>query len=201
MKNKAETPERQIRANYNEESITVYQAYNSEIAKLAVLNNRFVPPFLTRRMTWIKPSFFWMMYRSGWATKKNQEHVLAIKISREGFETALENACISSFKSQHFSTQEEWQAVKDNSRVTIQWDPERDLFLRKLDYRSIQIGLSRNIVNEYINNWTVEITDITDSVHRAKKLIDARELEKAKEFIPHEEIYIPKTENLYKIGL
>jgi len=24
------------------------------------------------RMTWIKPNFLWMMYRSGWASKKNQ---------------------------------------------------------------------------------------------------------------------------------
>ncbi|MFM7854759.1 MAG: DUF4291 family protein [Flammeovirgaceae bacterium] len=24
------------------------------------------------RMTWMKPNFLWMMYRSGWATKHNQ---------------------------------------------------------------------------------------------------------------------------------
>jgi hypothetical protein len=37
-------------------------------------------------MTWIKPSFLWMMYRCGWATKPGQERVLAIQITREGFE-------------------------------------------------------------------------------------------------------------------
>ncbi|WP_141653813.1 DUF4291 family protein, partial [Erwinia billingiae] len=27
------------------------------------------PPFSMTRMTWIKPSFLWMMYRSGWGMK------------------------------------------------------------------------------------------------------------------------------------
>lgn len=35
------------------------------------------------RMTWIKPSFLWMMYRAGWGFKdKGQRRVLAIDISR-----------------------------------------------------------------------------------------------------------------------
>ena len=41
------------------------------------------------RMTWIKPSFLWMMSRSGWATKPGQEHVLAVRMSRAGFENIL----------------------------------------------------------------------------------------------------------------
>ena len=48
-------------------------------------------------MTWIKPSFNWMMYRSGYATKPGQEVVLAIDIARDGFEWALKNAVLSNF--------------------------------------------------------------------------------------------------------
>ncbi len=48
-------------------------------------------------MTWIKPSFRWMMYRCGWATKVDQETVLAVEITRrDGFESALRGACLSS---------------------------------------------------------------------------------------------------------
>ena len=43
-------------------------------------------------MSWIKTNFLWMMYRCGWASKKNQERVLAVRITREGFETILKNA-------------------------------------------------------------------------------------------------------------
>jgi len=49
-------------------------------------------------MTWIKPSFLWMMYRCGWGLKdENQKRVLAIDIDRAGFERALSMACLSHF--------------------------------------------------------------------------------------------------------
>lgn len=55
---------RQIRAVYDEETITVYQAYSAEIALPAVTNQSLSasPAFQLSRMTWIKPSFMWMMY-------------------------------------------------------------------------------------------------------------------------------------------
>lgn len=43
-------------------------------------------------MSWIKTNFLWMMYRCGWCTKKNQERVLAVRITREGFDTILSKA-------------------------------------------------------------------------------------------------------------
>jgi hypothetical protein len=48
-------------------------------------------------MTWIKPSFGWMMYRSGWAAKPGQERILAIEISRTGFDWALAHSCLSQY--------------------------------------------------------------------------------------------------------
>src|SRR4051812_17137799 len=39
------------------------------MAEPALSAGTFVPPFKAGRMTWIKPSFLWMMYRSGWATQ------------------------------------------------------------------------------------------------------------------------------------
>jgi hypothetical protein len=90
-------PARQVRAKYSAESITVYQAYSPETAGPAVAAGRFAPPFKRERMTWIKPSFLWMMYRCGWATKPGQERVLAVEITRAGFEWALEHACVSHF--------------------------------------------------------------------------------------------------------
>lgn len=60
----------EIRADYNQHTITVYQAYNDAIADVAVRNGRFGAPFSFNRMTWIKPSFMWMMERSNWGLKK-----------------------------------------------------------------------------------------------------------------------------------
>jgi hypothetical protein len=59
----------QVRADYDRTTIVVYQAYRAEIADAAVRAQRFVEPFSLNRMTWIKPSFLWMMGRCGWARK------------------------------------------------------------------------------------------------------------------------------------
>lgn len=155
-------PYRQIRAVYTDESITVYQAYRPDIARPAVAAQRFVPPFKLERMTWIKPSFLWMMYRCGWATKPGQEHVLAVEITRDGFEWALANSCLS--HPGPGADHDAWRERLRRSPVRIQWDPERDVRFTALPYRSIQIGLSGEAVTRYVTEWTVAITDVTDRV-------------------------------------
>ena len=184
-------PEKQIRAYYNENFIRVYQAYSDEIADSAVSNNTFVsPPFKMARMTWIKPSFFWMMYRAGWANKDDkQKRILAIDITHEGFLWALSNSCPSSFKSDIFTSYEQWQKQKENSPVRIQWDPERDFRLNKLDHRAIQIGLTGQAVHKYTQDWIVNITDITTLAQQIKTLIDNDKIDQALQLVPKEQVY------------
>jgi len=59
-------PYRQIRAVFDDETITVYQAYSASIAVAAVEQQKLnaSPDFKLGRMTWIKPSWCWMMYFS-----------------------------------------------------------------------------------------------------------------------------------------
>src|ERR1700742_1744581 len=90
--------DRHVRAKFSAETIVVYQAYASPIADAALAAGRFVAPFKRERMTWIKPSLLWMAYRCGYATKPDQERVLAIEITREGFEWALANSSLSHFE-------------------------------------------------------------------------------------------------------
>lgn len=182
--------EKIIRAIYDNDTITVYQAFNKVIANSAVKAQTFVcPPFKKERMTWIKPSFLWMMYRSGWATKENQECILAIKIKREGFEWALENSCLSHFDKNIHLTQENWKKSLHSSPVRIQWDPEKDIFLQPLPYRSIQIGLSGVAVEKYISDWIVEIEDITEKVIKINSLLIKQNVNNALKLIPQEVEY------------
>lgn len=62
--NKSEVPYRQIRAVYDKDTITVYQAYQESIATAAVREQKLnaSADFRFNRMTWIKPSWCWMMY-------------------------------------------------------------------------------------------------------------------------------------------
>jgi hypothetical protein len=88
---------RLIRAACTADTITVYQASSPEIAGPAACAGTFVAPFSLHRMTWIKPSFGWMMHRSGWAAKPGQERILAIEMTCAGFDWALDHACLSHF--------------------------------------------------------------------------------------------------------
>src|ERR1041385_4162580 len=107
-----------IRAQYDDNTITVYQAYNNSIGLAAARKKTFAAtPFKMERMTWIKPSFLWMMYRSGWATKADQECILAIKIKREGLSWALENSCLAHYDHTRHSSNKEWQNALKRSPV------------------------------------------------------------------------------------
>lgn len=160
-------PARQVRAVFDDNTITVYQAYSPAIAHAAVEAGTFVAPFKLDRMTWIKPSFLWMMYRSGWATKPGQERVLAIRITRAGFEEALSLACLSSHDPHIYPNHAAWKERKRSCPVKVQWDPERTITLTPLPWRSLQVGLGGIAVHKYVSDWITDITDITD---RAREL-------------------------------
>jgi hypothetical protein len=158
--------EHTIRAIFDDKTIRVYQAYRPEIAEPALAAGRFVPPFKVSRMTWIKPSFCWMMYRSGYASKPGQERVLGIDIDREGFEWALDHAVLSTYHEPTHGDHDLWKKSVADAPVRIQWDPERDPMLEKIEgVRSIQIGLTGEAVERYVNSWIVAISDLTPLVH------------------------------------
>ena len=155
----------EIRALYSKDTIRVYQAYNKIIASEAVMKGTFGNNFKMERMTWIKPSFLWMMYRCGWATKENQECVLAIDIQRNAFDYLVANAVISTYQEEMYRTREEWKRLIHSSDIRLKWYPERDIHGNPLNYRSLQLGLRGEAVREYVNEWIVDITDITSYVN------------------------------------
>ncbi|WP_430781327.1 DUF4291 domain-containing protein [Actinoplanes sp. G11-F43] len=181
--------QRQIRAVFDDETVTVYQAYSPAIAESAVRAGRFVPPFRTTRMTWIKPSFLWMMYRCGWASKEGQERVLAVSITRAGFEWALANSALSHYVRGVHPDRATWQRLLKRSPARVQWDPERDLRLRELPYRSLQLGLGGEAVPRYVDEWTTGITDVTGLVREIRGLLDDGDEVAASALLPSERPY------------
>lgn len=124
----------EIRADYNQHTITVYQAYNDAIADVAVRDGRFGAPFSFNRMTWIKPSFMWMMERSNWGLKKDQQHILAIRIKRTFFDTLLEQAVLTTPKAHVYPHAGIWETLFAQANVYVQWDPERSINGKKLEH-------------------------------------------------------------------
>ena len=154
-------PARQVRAWYDAHTITLYQAYSAEITEHALTAGTFVAPFKLDRTTWIKPSFLWMMYRSGWATKPRQERVLAIAISRDGFEWALAHSCLSHDEPGTYASRAAWAEQQRGCPVRVQGDPERSLRLSPLAHRTIQIGLSGEAAPRHVSQWILQLRDVT----------------------------------------
>ncbi|KKI89580.1 hypothetical protein WQ54_24785 [Bacillus sp. SA1-12] len=179
--------ERTILAEYNEQTTRVYQAYNNQIANEALNLGTFGSLFKNDRMTWIKPSFLWMMYRSGWGTKENQERILAIDIKKDGFDTLLRNAVLSKFEQEIHGSIDQWRIMLKHSNVRCQWDPDRDIFGTPQLRKAIQIGISGQYVEIYKNSWITNISDCTSFVKELRMKIEAghdiqQELPKLEEY-------------------
>jgi hypothetical protein len=181
-----------ILANYDSESISVYQAYNPNVAEYAIINQKFGGSFSYSRMSWIKPNFLWMMYRSGWATKQGQDKILEIRISRTFFDEILEEAVVSNYNEAKSMTNDEWRKRIEHSDVRLQWDPDHAPNGNSLERRAIQLGLRGKMLERYGKQEIIRINDITEFVIKQRNNVkgSCEEL-----IIPLENVYIPNSEN------
>lgn len=161
-----------VTGQQSENNIIVYQAFNDQIANYAVENQKFGGSnYSFNRMTWIKPNFLWMMYRSGWATKPNQQRILAISISKEFFKKLLHEGELTSIKQSNYNEESIWRSLLNNSEVRIQWDPHHRPDKSKLDRKAIQIGIKGSLQRQFAINEINFIEDITSFVKEQNKYI------------------------------
>lgn len=180
---------REIRADYDADSIVVYQAYGDAIADPAVREQRFVAPFSFSRMTWIKPSFLWLMHRSNWGAKKGQSRTLRVRIKRAGWDEALALGVLTSPDGPVFTNARKWQRDFDRAHVHVQWDTERSLRGAALNHLSIQVGLSRHVIGKFVEDWIVRIEDLTPTVAKMRQLLRKGRASAAKKLLPAERVY------------
>jgi hypothetical protein len=191
----------EIRAEFDKKTITVYQAYNEEIALPAIKNNKFENPFSFNRMTWIKPSYLWLMERSNWGEKSNQDYILGIKIKRECWEKALSLGVLTHPDKDVYASGFEWEKQFSEAKVHIQWDPERTLRGEKLEERSIQVGISRFLIEEFNNEWIAEIINLTPLTKKINQLRKIGKYKEAKKLLPQEKNYPLDSQIEKRIGI
>jgi hypothetical protein len=200
-----------IEAEYDNEGVFVYQAFCNEITEWAVQHQAFGgPAFNPSRMTWIKPSFAWVLYRSGYASKHNQEHVLKIKISHENFA--------------HILAECQCKHGGGGSNGRVQWDPARDMYSaegkeprKMLRKRAIQIGIKGRLSEFYVGS-VISIQDVTELARKVgvahtmpslkkrchhDKQISGHSMEELLPRLPVESEYIPccSTDTLRRLGM
>lgn len=186
---------KKIFAVYTKDTIRVYQAFNDDIAKIASSENKFGGNFNRNRMTWIKTSFLWMMYRSNWGQKKNQENILAIDINKVGFEEILRNAVLTSYSTENIQDAK-WEEDFEKTNVHCQWDPDRDIKGNPNGRYAIQLGIKGEFINKYIDEYIVKITNINELVRKVRILKNSNK--SIKDLLPKEKEYIVSSKK-YKI--
>lgn len=180
---------RHILAHFDDETLIVYQAYRPAIGRFALEHGRFGGEFSFSRMSWIKPNFLWMMYRSGWGRKEGQEVILGLRLRRTFFESILSPAVASNFDQAAFAEHDRWRAALAGSEVRLQWDPDHDPDGRPLPRRAIQLGLRGSILRTFGGEELLEVIDMSDFVRRQRETL-AQDGPAALE-LPQENVFVP----------
>lgn len=189
-----------IMAQFDHESVVVYQAYNRAIGHYAAQHGYFGGSFSMTRMSWIKPNFLWMMYRSGWGNKENQEVTLAVRIKRSAFEQILSGVVHSSYVEVIYGSPNSWKKALKHSDVRLQWDPDHDPLGNKQERRAIQLGLRGEVLKRYAREWILDIQDISDFVAEQMQYAQYGKMDQL--ITPREEVYpIEDTELASRLGI
>jgi len=98
-------------------------------------------------------------------------------------------ACLSSYVRSVHPDRATWQRQLKRAPTRIQWDPERDLHLHPLPYRSLQLGLSGEAARRYADEWTVAISDVTPLARKIHTQVTSGELDSAARLLPQERPY------------
>jgi Domain of unknown function (DUF4291) len=183
---------RHILAHYDAETIVVYQAYRPSIGDYAIRHRKFGVDFSYTRMSWIKPNFLWMMYRSVWGTKEGQEITLGLRLRREFFDRILAQAVASSLNQSDQASQEEWDEWKASlasSNVRLQWDPDHHPHGNALARRAIQLGLRGPVLEDFGRRELLDVIDMTAFVSEQRELMSRIGLDELR--TPVERVYAP----------
>jgi len=182
------TDGRHILAQYDDHEVVVYQAYKPSIGHYAASHGYFGGEFSYSRMSWVKPNFLWMMYRSGWGTKPGQEVVLAVHLERDFFERLLAEAVHSSFVPEVYGSHDEWKRRLTESDVRLQWDPDHGPKGGKLARRAIQLGIRGSTLATYGRSAILAIEDVSPLVSAGRQLLDSPERLET----PAERVFVPR---------
>ncbi|MFG2662490.1 DUF4291 family protein, partial [Streptomyces sp. NPDC048425] len=116
---------------------------------------------------------------------------LAVEITREGFECALEHACLSHDERGLHSERATWKRQLKRASARVPWDPERDVHLQPLPYGALQLGLVGEAAHRNAGEWTVSITDITGLAHEIHGHVRGGDPESAQQLLPHAPYPVP----------
>jgi hypothetical protein len=117
--------------------------------------------------------------------KPGQETVLAVEMTRAGFDWSLARACLAHYERGLQADRLSWERSLNQAPARVEWDPERDLHLRAI----ATAGAIRRAARCYADEWTVSITDITALAAEIHRLVRDGQEQAARQIVPAERPY------------
>jgi hypothetical protein len=115
-------------------------------------------------MSWIKPGFLWMMYRSGRGTRPGQQVVLAVSLHRAAFDEILALAVLRRPRGVEARRRGLRGAPPVAGIPTNPAPEDHDPNGRPLERRAVQLGLRGRVLARYARDWIASIEDVSGLV-------------------------------------
>ncbi|MEN7551725.1 DUF4291 family protein [Rapidithrix thailandica] len=170
MESTGESVSKLIYADYDEEGVYVYQAFKPQTVQTAVALGTFGKGFGLDRISWIKPSFGWVLRRTKYGTKNRMQGIAKIKLSHQAFHEIISQSIESHWNQNVFASEDVWRNRLNSSDVIHQWDPERDLIGRRLERQAIQIGIRGEVIKKYVSDYIIGVEDVSSLAHEISRI-------------------------------
>lgn len=160
---------RPLLATWDETSVVVWQAHRPEVADELLARGR--PggtSWRTDRVTRMRTSLPSLLGRCDWCRRPGRERLLALRLSRDGFDAMLRQAVHGEFEPANYATRGAWQLATRYGAVTLTWHPDRDALGRELPRQAPRIAVRDDALRRLTTDWVLALEDWTPWVQRAR---------------------------------
>jgi len=162
---------RRVLATFDDRRVVVWQAHRPDVADAAIREQRFGGgSWRTDRVTRMRLSLPSLLARCSWGLRGGRERILAVSVSRAGFDAILRQAVPAEFEPDVYPTKAAWHLATRFANVSITWHPDRGPDGAPLERLTPRFGLRDHALAAFTERWVVGVEDWTAWVadHRAR---------------------------------
>jgi hypothetical protein len=156
---------RHVLATFGDDTVVVWQAHGHAVADWALEHGRFGGEgWKLDRVTRMRTSLPSLLERCEWGQRPGRERVLAVHLTRAGFDAMLHQAVHAEYEPAVYPTRRSWHLATRYALVSVAWFPDLDARGRGLQRQTMRIGLRGLALRTWSEQWVVGVEDWTDTV-------------------------------------
>jgi hypothetical protein len=151
-----------LRAHFDDTTVTVLQSHAVELAEQVVAAGRFnVPGWHPGRTTRFRLSLGSALLRSERGMKPGRERLLAVKLSRSGFDELLNMAVLDDYVPALYPSRHAFRLATRFAQVLVSWHDDVDADGVELGAATVRVALRESALRAFTERWVVAVEDWT----------------------------------------